>query len=104
MFKKLFIFLIISLIFSHAGTNISYSFDELKLNKEKTTKGIILLSILTILPLLNLTRLIDSPHFENEIYISTAIFSLPAIFGWPLFLQDYFRYKKKKGSFKFELK
>ena len=104
MFKKLWVFLFIGLIFLNASTNLTYSFEELKLDPQKTIGGIVLLSVLTVLPLLNLTRLIDSPHFENEIYISTAIFSLPAVLGWPLFLRDYFQYKKGKGSFKFELK
>ena len=89
--------ILVSMLIGQTNIDLGFpKYDQLKLDKKKTTQSILLLSILTILPLLNLTRLNDSPEFRNEIYISTAIFSLPATFGWPLFIRDFMRYKKSK--------
>lgn len=99
MLCRVWVLLCISFSFAQTEIDLGFSqYNQLKVNKKKTTQNILWLSIITVLPLLNLVRLSDSPGFSDEIYLSTAIFSLPAILGWPLFIREYKRYERRQTS------
>lgn len=100
MFRKGWVLLCIGFLFAQTEMAlVSNQYNKLKINKQKTTQNLIWLSVVTVLPFLSLFRLIDSPEFDDEIYINVAFFSLPSILGWSLFAHESSRYKKHKKPF-----
>ena len=67
-----------------------------EIDKKKTTANVLILSALTILPLLGLISLETHPEFRTEIHVSMAALSIPSLVGWPLFIRDYVKYKKAR--------
>lgn len=93
--KSLFVLVVLALLFTPFSLYAAEGESGDKINFDKTTENLFILSAMTLLPIIQLGVLQANPEFKNELTVSIAISAIPALIGWPSFLREYSNYKKR---------